>query len=405
VELLEAPPSRCSELGGATCLSVVVPAYNEEESICEVVSRIESIRLLLQAVGVADLEVVVVDDGSKDHTAELVRALPGVRLICHEVNKGYGGALKTGFECGRGDLLAFLDADGTYPPEQLPALCREALAGADMVVGSRRSGATSQMPPVRRLGNFVWSNMVSLLGNHQVLDPASGMRVFWRRTLTTLSPLPDGLNLTPVMSTRAVHEGLNVVEVPIPYSERAGRSKLNVVRDGLRFGNSIVWTALAYNPVRILGSIGLALTSTAAAIALWLVLLRLQGITTLDAWGVFGAFTATTLVVVGVSTFTLGATFNYLVSLFHVRPIRQGLFGRPLLQVPLERHFGWIGLLGMAGGLVLGLTALGLGLNGWPVTRIWLYFLASALAVILGVQLTISWIIMRILEELRDASH
>jgi hypothetical protein len=72
--------------------------------------------------------------------------------------------------------------------------------------------------------------------------------------LARIYPLPDGLNLTPVMSTRAVHEGIQMAEVPIPYSERLGRSKLSVVHDGSLFLRSMVWTVLSYNPVRILGA-------------------------------------------------------------------------------------------------------------------------------------------------------
>jgi hypothetical protein len=135
------------------------------------------------------------------------------------------------------------------------------------------------------------------------------------------------------MSTRAVHENLRVVEVPIPYAERLGRSKLNVVRDGVRFTNSIVWTALSYNPVRVLGSIGLAALGAAGAIALVIVLMRLSGVTTLDAVGVLALFVGLVLGVAGVSAFSLGAMFNYLTSLFHKQPVhwvvRQAHFRPP----------------------------------------------------------------------------
>jgi len=125
-----------------------------------------------------------------------------VRLVSHETNRGYGAALKTGFCHSTGDLLAFLDADGTYPPEHFPQLCCAALAGADLVIGSRMAGAKSQMPPVRRVGNLIFATLVSLVGNHRVSDSASGMRVFRREILERLYPLPDGLEFTPVMSTR-----------------------------------------------------------------------------------------------------------------------------------------------------------------------------------------------------------
>ena len=98
----------------------------------------------------------------------------------------------------------------------------------------------------------------------------------------------------------------------------------------------------------------------------------------------------------------LGATFNYLVSLFHDEPIRQGLFGRPIFDPPLERHFGWIGLAALIAALVLGGISLGLGFSGWAVSRLWLYLLASAMLFLIGVQLMISWLVMQILSGLQQ---
>jgi hypothetical protein len=383
-------------------LSVVIPAYNEEDGIAAIVERVLAVRAPLAAVGM-DLELIVVDDGSGDHTAEITRRYDGVTLVCHEQNAGYGAALKTGFAQARGEWLGFLDADGTYPPEHFPQLCQAALAQeADLVIGSRMAGADSQMPGVRRVGNVLWSILVTLLGNHRVGDPASGMRVIRREALPRLYPLPDGLNFTPAMSTRAIHEGLKLVEVPIPYHERVGRSKLSVVRDGTRFLNSIVWTAMSYNPVRLLGLLGMGAMVVAGVVGVALILMRTRGITTLGPWGVFSVFAALVLGVSGVSIFSLGATFNYLVSLFHKRPVRQGLFGRPIFNPSLDHHFGWLGLLtGLAGG-ILGVTSLALGLNGWPVSRLWLYLVGSALLTLMGLQLVISWLLMRVLEQLSE---
>lgn len=383
-----------------TTLSVVIPAYNEENGIEEIIRRVLAVRPALVEVGVENLELVVVDDGSADRTAEIAGGIDGVRLIKHERNRGYGGALKTGFGEAQGDLVGFLDADGTYPPEYFPALCAAVLNGSELVVGSRRSGAESQMPRMRRLGNFFWSNLLSTLSTQRVHDPASGMRVFQRAVLDRIYPLPDGLNLTPVMSTRAVHEKVKMVEIPIPYSERVGRSKLNVVRDGSIFLHSIVWTALTYNPVRILGLIGLAGIGIALVVALGLVISRLNGNTSLGPWGVAAVFTALVSGVTGISIFSLGITFNYLVSLFYKRPVRQGLFGRPIFKTPLDRHFWWMGLLTGLAGLILAFVSLGLGVTGWEVSRLWLYMLTSAMFILVGAQLVIYWILLRVLGEL-----
>lgn len=383
-----------------TTLSVVIPAYNEEAGIQAVLRRVLDTRPRLAAEGL-DLELIVVDDGSRDRTAEIVAATPGARLIRHRTNGGYGAALKTGFAAARGEWIGFLDADGTYPPEHFPELCRAALAqDADIVIGSRMAGAASRMPFVRRVGNFIFARLVSLVSACRVTDSASGMRVFRKSILERLYPLPDGLNLTPVMSTRALHEGLKMIEVPIPYSERAGRSKLSVVRDGMRFAQSIVWTALTYNPVRLLGLVGLACLAVTLAVALWIVAQRVQGITTLGPWGVFALFAAAVIGVAGVSIFLLGVMFNYLVAIFYKRPIRQGLFGRPLVRPALDRHFWWLGLLALSAGVLLAVASLALSLHGWPLTRLWFWQLAAALSAIVGVQLVIGWFIMRVLEEL-----
>ncbi len=389
-----------------TTLSVVIPALNEEDGIADIMHRVLAVKPQLSEAGVDDLELIVVDDGSRDRTAEIVRSTPGATLVQHPVNRGYGAALKTGFRAAHGELLAFLDADGTYPPEHFPQLCQVLLRdGIHIVVGSRMAGAESHMPLTRRLGNTLFAGMISLISRQRITDSASGMRVMRREVLEKLYPLPDGLNFTPIMTTRALHEEVRMVEVPIPYHERLGRSKLSVVRDGTRYLQTITWTALNYNPVRILGGIGLAAAAVAAAIALGVFLARLLGITSLGPLGAFGVFAMVVLAVTGISLFNLGATFNYLVALFHRRPVKQGLFGKPIFDPPLDRHFGWMGIvLGLLGLAVAAFSLIG-ALNGGPASRMWFWYLLSAMFCLTGLQFLVSWVLMRVLEELsrRDA--
>ena len=384
-----------------TSLSIVIPAYNEEKGIAEIILRVLGIEPDLVKAGVDLEELLVVDDGSRDQTARIAEDIslsrPRLRVIRHTKNRGYGGALKTGFSQAQGDLVGFLDADGTYPPEFFPKLCLKALEGADLVIGSRMAGEDSQMPFTRRVGNLFFATLLSILGRQRVTDSASGMRIFSRSILEQIYPLPDGLNLTPVMSTRALHESLRVAEVPIPYSERVGRSKLSVVRDGTMFLQSIVWTVMCYNPVRIFGLLGLAGFAIAGLAILGVVAARLSGITTLNPWITATLFIALVGSTVGVSLFTLGATFNYLVAIFYKRPIRQGLFGKPIFNPPLDHHFGWMGIVLMLFGLILATVVL---LQGWDVSRLWLYLMGSATLVLIGIQLTIVWLLMRVLDEL-----
>ncbi|MEE8390617.1 MAG: glycosyltransferase family 2 protein, partial [Anaerolineae bacterium] len=177
-------------------------------------------------------------------------------------------------------------------------------------------------------------------------------------------------------------------------------SKLNVVRDGTRFLYTIIWTAMNYNPVRILGGISLGMAAIAGLIAAIVVGMRISGINQLGPWGVVGVFVAGICAVSGVTLFSLGATFNYLVSLFHKQPIQQGLFGKPIFTPPLDRQFGWMGLVAMGLGLVVGLASLSLSLGGWPMDRLWFWLLAAAMLLVIGLQLTVFWLIMRVLDEL-----
>jgi hypothetical protein len=259
------------------------------------------------------------------------------------------------------------------------------------------NGAASQMPVTRRIGNIFFASLLTILGRQRVTDSASGVRIFSRSILERIYPLPDGLNLTPVMSTRALHERLVVAEVPIPYSERVGRSKLSVVRDGTLFLQSIIWTVLCYNPVRILGLLGLVGVLFAGLVGAVLVAARLKGMTTLSPWFTAALFSALVAGTTGVSLFSLGATFNYLVSIFYKQPIKQGLFGKPIFQRSLDHQFGWMGILSIIAGMILALFVL---LQGWEVSRLWLYLLGSAMLVLTGVQLLISWLLMRVLDEL-----
>ncbi len=382
-------------------LSVVIPAYNEEEGIRSIMERVLAIRSALRQVAIDDLELIVVDDGSADLTPDLVRAQEGARLVQHARNGGYGAALKTGFAAAKGEWIGFLDADGTYPPEYFPAMIEAGhRENADLVIGSRMVGAYSQMPTTRRIGNLIFARLVNIISAANITDSASGMRIFRKSILPRLYPLPDGLNLTPVMSTRALHESLTMVEVPIPYSERIGRSKLSVVHDGMRFGQSIVWTALNYNPARMFGLVGMGICGVAAVIGLLLVWARLQGVQSVSPIGAFALFSGLVFAVAGVMLVALGFGFNYFVALFHKTPVRQGLWGRPLFNVRWEQHFGWIGLVVLLFGLLVAGFSLVMTLLGWTLTQLWLYYLASAVFTLMGLQLIVAWVQMQTLDAL-----
>jgi len=236
----------------AHTLTIVIPAYNEEKAIASIIERCLAEReRIIAETPVEDVEVLVVNDGSRDRTAQIAARYDEVRLISYDHNQGYGAALKRGFDEGRGSLVSFLDADGTCDPRFfVPLVNRLVEEGADVALGSRL-GPESEMPRIRRLGNRIYTVLINALTSARITDSASGMRVIRKASLDKLYPLPDGLHFTPAMTARAVSsEALKLIEVPISYKERVGKSKLSVIGDGVRFLKVIMDIVLSYRPLR-----------------------------------------------------------------------------------------------------------------------------------------------------------
>jgi len=381
-------------------LSVVIPALNEENGIDAILQRVLAQREGLAASGIQSLEVIVVDDGSKDRTAERIRAYADVRLIQHPQNRGYGAALKTGFNAARGDLLAFLDADGTYPPESFPELCRAIEQhDADLIIGSRMLSGESEMPMVRRIGNTIFAALLSIVGSRKISDSASGMRVFRRESLPILYPLPDGLDFTPAMSTRAVYEGLNMVEVPIPYKERVGRSKLNPLKDGIRFLRSILWTALLYDPQRFFGTLGLVALVLALVLGLGPTIYYLQN-RQLQEDMIYRLFAVLILSVAGVNLLAFGVTCQAILGLLPARRRPS-----PAVPRPWRGKLAGLGMLMMLGGVVLMTPAALEWIATRAITSHWSYFAAGGTLILTGLGLATWFVLLMILQELttRDA--
>jgi glycosyltransferase involved in cell wall biosynthesis len=245
--------------------SIIIPAYNEEKSIGDTIERTLSAKdRIVKLTKYNEVEIIIVNDGSKDNTPEIVRRYLGVILIDNPINKGYGAALKEGFLSTNSDLLGFIDADGTCDPLFFLELIKVLhVQDADIALGSRL-GVDSQMPKIRMIGNKFFALLINFFGNSKIIDSASGMRVFKKGVLEKLYPLPDGLHFTPAMSCKAVmNKEVKIIEIPMPYKERVGASKLRICKDGIRFLRVILEAVLFYKPLKFLSSIGIFLISIA----------------------------------------------------------------------------------------------------------------------------------------------
>ena len=264
-------------------LSIVIPALNEEDAIGSTIERCLAARdAIIAESPVRDVEVIVVSDGSTDRTPEIAAGYDDVHLIVFERNRGYGAAIKEGFAQSSGELVAFLDADGTCDPRFFGLLCQTlARDRADVALGARL-GPQSRMPGIRRLGNRIYALILSALSNQVITDTASGMRVIRRDALSQLYPLPDGLHFTPAMSARVLMDDeLRLVEVPMTYEERVGESKLHVLRDGVRFLRTIMEMTLMWRPARLFAATSALLLTVMVLLAahpieMWLTQGRLE---------------------------------------------------------------------------------------------------------------------------------
>lgn len=324
-------------------LSIVIPALNEEAAIGSTLARcVEAREHIRKQGGVDDVEILVVSDGSTDATESIACGFPGVTVLAFDRNRGYGAAIKCGFAHARGDLLGFLDADGTCDPRVFADLC-QALerTHADIALGSRM-GEGSEMPLVRTVGNLVFAWLLGVLARRSVGDTASGMRVLRRAALADLHPLPDGLHFTPAMSARVLLEGkLSLVEVPMAYAERVGRSKLSVLRDGARFFRSIVQAAVAYRPARplLLAAGGIALAAVAVGSGPAWVWLHQRS---LEEWMIYRILFASLLATSSALVICAAAVADRVAVLAHQRPFaRSGVTA--LLGRLFTRRSRWIG--------------------------------------------------------------
>lgn len=211
-------------------VAALIPAYQAAE-------RLGGVLLGLQALE-ASPDVLVVDDGSRDATAEVARQY-GARVLSFAANRGKGHALLAGFEALRDyDGVVTLDADGQHPPECFPAFVEAAQRGADLVLGTR--ARTPSMPPARRFANAFSSGWTTWLAGQTVSDSQSGYRLYTGRLLRRTPITPGRYEVETEVVVRASRLGFRITEVVIPTVYGDGGSHIHPFRDVPRIGSVLV---------------------------------------------------------------------------------------------------------------------------------------------------------------------
>ena len=222
-------------------LSIVIPAKNEAEAIGKVVG--------LASERYPDAEIIVVDDGSTDETAEIARTA-GAQVIRHPESLGNGAAVKSGARAATGDIIAFMDGDGQHDPRMLEPLLQQIDDGYDMAVGARDSGSHANIG--RLFANGLYNGIASMMSGRPILDLTSGFRVARAQPFKQfLYLLPNGFSYPTTITMAFLRSGYPVAFVPIIAAQRIGKSHIRPFRDSIRFLVIIFKVTTLYAPLKV----------------------------------------------------------------------------------------------------------------------------------------------------------
>ena len=243
-------------------ISVVIPAYNEGAVVGPVV---DGIRRTLSGL-VTKFEIIVIDDGSKDGTAQAARGACA-NVICHPINRGYGQSLETGIAAARHDWILMMDADGSYPVGEAAKLL-EFAPNFDLVIGTR-TGVYFWGSPMQTFLRWVYLRIASFIVGESIPDANSGMRLV-RRVMAAQAKGPVrclGFSHSTTMTLSFLQDGRFVKFVPIEFSHRVGKSKVRPLRDILRTLQLMLLVMIAYNPTKLFITIACLPATAALALA------------------------------------------------------------------------------------------------------------------------------------------
>ncbi|MCD6460623.1 glycosyltransferase family 2 protein [bacterium] len=225
-------------------ISVVIPAYNEQSAIYNVITDVKKILDKSNIKG----EIIVVDDGSSDKTSISAKQA-GAKVLSNNRNLGYGASLKKGIFFAKNDCIVIIDADGTYPADKIPEFI-ETLKTADMVVGAR-TGKNVNMPFLRKLPKLMLRKFAGYLTGETIPDLNSGLRAFRRSLVESyINILPDKFSFTTTITVALLYDNYNVVYIPIDYLKRKDSSKI-VPWNFFEFIILILRLSMLFNPLKI----------------------------------------------------------------------------------------------------------------------------------------------------------
>ncbi len=224
-------------------LTVIIPAFNEEQGIRETILNLKDY------IKDKEWKIIVVNDGSTDNTKTILESIPDITVINHPYNKGYGASLKTGILKADSELISFYDADGQHRPDDLENIFNN-FSNCDMLVGQRGKGSHQEW--IRKPGKWVLSKVANFLTGRKIPDLNSGLRVIKKDVIEKmLHLLPEGFSFSTTSTIAFMNMGFSVGYLPIVVNKRAGKSTVKQVKHGSGTLLLILRLIVLFNPLKV----------------------------------------------------------------------------------------------------------------------------------------------------------
>jgi len=224
--------------------SIIIPAYNEEEGINEVITELKEITN-------QEYEIITVNDGSTDQTENILEQIDNIKIINHPKNRGYGAALKSGIKKAQGEYIIIIDGDGTYPVNEIPKLLKYT-GNYDMVSGIRKGGNfDARWFYSQRLAKFILKKIAEYVTKNKIPDINCGLRIFKKEVIEKYWDLyPQGFSFTTTSLVAFLINDYQIKFVSIDYHKRKGKSTLKPFKSFISFISLILKLSLFFKPIK-----------------------------------------------------------------------------------------------------------------------------------------------------------